>query len=161
MFGLIGFRESWGSYWVNNHPQGLYIKDWTEQNKGKNILILDSQKVGTSFLWETNLAIGGCLAGPLWSPFDCVFIFVGLPQPPIAHRNWSVQPTDSVRYQYIYIYIYWIFYLKSIFLSFWDAKLHIKLLIGIIIDKVRNRVKKKRKKSEKLCCLVVTVGCTA
>ena len=50
MSGLIGFRESWGSYWVNNHPQGLYIKDRFEQNKGKNILILYSQKVGTSFL---------------------------------------------------------------------------------------------------------------
>ena len=50
MSGLIGFRESWGSYWVNNHPQGLCIKDRFEQNKGKNILILYSQKVGTSFL---------------------------------------------------------------------------------------------------------------
>ena len=50
MSGLIGFHESWGSYWVNNRPQDLYIKDRSEPNEGKNIPILYSQKVGTPFL---------------------------------------------------------------------------------------------------------------
>ena len=99
MSGLIGFHESWGSYWVNNHLQGLYIKDQFEQNKGKNILMLDSQKVRTSFLWETHLAIGRCLAGPLRSPFWLHVHVVGLFQPSVAYRSRSVQPTNSVRYQ--------------------------------------------------------------
>ena len=41
------------------------------------------------------------------------------------------------------------------------AMIHIKLLIGIIINKLRNcvQIKKKKKKGEKPCC--ITMGCTA
>ena len=65
--------------------------------------ILDSQKKLEFHPCETNLTIGGCLVGSFRPPFWFCIHFVGLPQPFVVHRSWSVQPTDSVQYQVLYI----------------------------------------------------------
>ena len=48
---------------------------------------------------EIDLAIGGCLVGPLRPPFWLPVHFVGLLQPLVVHRNRSIQPTDFVQHQ--------------------------------------------------------------
>ena len=99
MPGLIGFHESWGSYWVNNRLRVFIKRTGLNQTKVRTFWYFTPKKLELHSCERLTLPSEGFWPVYFGPPFDCVFTFVGHPQSPVAHRSRSIQPTDSVRYQ--------------------------------------------------------------